>query len=155
MRPLIKAGIVASVLMAGCAGTKLSVQAPYRPDTASKLSYVITPKVAVSEEALGILRQRLDIQLNAEGLLGPNPTRQVEISIVNYYMRHGAARALVGVMAGADNMQSTVTIRDTQTQAVLGEFKVESNNATAMGTSRAMIEEHADKIANYLKSGGS
>jgi hypothetical protein len=69
-------------------------------------------------------------------------------------MRHGATRALVGVMAGADNMQSSVQVRDKKSQAVVGEFFVESKNPTAMGTSRGMIVEHANKIVQYLRSGG-
>jgi hypothetical protein len=56
-------------------------------------------------------------------------------------------------MAGADNMQSSVQVKDRKTQAVVGEFAVESKNPTAMGTSRGMIIEHADKIVEYLTSG--
>jgi hypothetical protein len=158
MKKLILQGLlVASLLLTGCAGTKMSVQAPYQPTQGAALAYVVNPKVEVSDEALGILRQRLDSQLRASGLLASSAgaSKQVEISIVNYYMRHGATRALVGVMAGADNMQSSVIVKDSTTQAVLGEFKVESSNPTAMGTSRGMIEDHADKIVAYLKSGGS
>lgn len=85
-----------------------------------------------------------------EGSAGAD--RKAEIVIVNYYMRHGATRALVGIMAGADNILSQVTVRDGG-GAVLGEFTVESKNPSAWGTSRGMIEEHADKIVGYLKAG--
>jgi hypothetical protein len=56
-------------------------------------------------------------------------------------------------MAGADNILSQVTVRDAASGSVLGEFVVESKNPSAWGTSRGLIEEHADKIVSYLKSG--
>jgi len=133
------------------------VQTAYQPTPGDKVTYAVVPKVQVSEEALSILRQELESQLQGSGLLAANSgeaRKNVEISITNYYMRHGATRALVGVMAGADNMQSSVQVRDKKSQAVVGEFFVESKNPTAMGTSRGMIVEHANKIVQYLKSGG-
>lgn len=148
--------ILASLLLGGCAGTSLRVQTAYQPDYGDKLTYVVVPKVEVSDEALSILRQELDSQLQSKGLLAASPTearKSVEISITNYYMRHGATRALVGIMAGADNMQSSVQVKDRKTLAVVGEFAVESKNPSAWGTSRGMIMEHADKIVEYLRSG--
>jgi hypothetical protein len=136
----------------------MRVQTAYLPTSGDKLTYAVVPKVPVSEEALSILRQELNSQLRGSGLLAANPEearKNVEISITNYYMRHGATRALVGVMAGADNMQSSVQVRDTKSQAVVGEFSIESTNPTALGTSRGMIVEHANKIVQYLRSGGS
>jgi hypothetical protein len=150
--------VLASLLLGGCAGTALRVQSAYQPASGDKLTYVVVPKVEVSDEALSILRQELDSQLQAKGLLAANPAearKSVEISITNYYMRHGATRALVGVMAGADNMQSSVQVKDRKTQTVVGEFAVESKNPSAWGTSRGMIMEHADKIVEYLRSGRS
>jgi len=156
-RLLVQGVVVASLLLGGCAGTALRVQTAYQPTPGDKVTYAVVPKVQVSEEALSILRQELESQLQGSGLLAANSgeaRKNVEISITNYYMRHGATRALVGVMAGADNMQSSVQVRDKKSQAVVGEFFVESKNPTAMGTSRGMIVEHANKIVQYLKSGG-
>ena len=39
-------------------------------------------------------------------------SRKVAIRINEYRMRHGASRALVGIMAGKDTIRSTVEIRD-------------------------------------------
>ncbi len=71
--------------------------------------------------------------------------------MINYYMRHGAARAMVEIMAGSDNIQSRVKIKDSSTGNVLSEFTVQSKNPTAWGTSKGLIEEHADKIVATLK----
>jgi hypothetical protein len=150
MKPVVALGtFVVCLLAAGCAGTSLNVQKAYAPGAGEKYSYTVNPKVEVPAEALDILKARLQSQLADR----TDPAgRKVEIAITNYYMRHGAARALVGIMAGADNMLSVVTVRDAA-GAVVGEFAVESKNPSAWGTSRGMIEEHADKIAAYLKSG--
>ena len=148
--------VLASLLLGGCAGTALRVQSAYQPASGDKLTYVVVPKVELSDEALSILRQELDSQLRGSGLLAANPAearKSVEISITNYYMRHGATRAMVGIMAGADNMQSSVQVKDRRTQAVVGEFAVESKNTTAWGTSRGLIVDHANKIVEYLRSG--
>jgi hypothetical protein len=135
--------------LAGCAGTSLSVQKPYSSSSSGqKIAYSVNPKVEVSAEALEILDARLKTQLDG----GAGADRKVDIVITNYYMRHGATRAMVGIMAGADNILSQVTVRDAS-GAVLAEFTVESKNPSAWGTSRGMIEEHADKIVSYVKTG--
>ncbi|HYS14747.1 MAG TPA: DUF4410 domain-containing protein [Burkholderiaceae bacterium] len=154
MKPMTALVLVCCLAIAGCAGTSLNVQKSYGPTSGEKFSYAINPKVEVSAEALEIMETRLKSQLGdslqaSAGQSGKN----VEISITNYYMRHGATRAMVGIMAGADNILSQVTVRDAASGSVLGEFVVESKNPSAWGTSRGLIEEHADKIVSYLKSG--
>lgn len=147
--------VVTLLVVAGCAGTGMKVQTAYTPTPGASITYTVDPKVEMSTEAMGIFKQRLESQFGTSGLLaaGKPPARSVEIVITNYYMRHGATRALVGILAGADNMQSSITVRDTKTKAVIGQFAVESTNPTAMFTSRGMIEEHADKIVRYVSSG--
>lgn len=148
--------VVSCLFVAGCAGTSMRVQTEYRPVAGEKFRYDIVNTANVSEEALVIMRLRLNSELTNKGLLATGSQesgRKAEIIITNYYMRHGAARALVGVMAGADNITSTVKVKDEKTSAVLGEFVVESKNPTALGTSRGLIEGHADLIARYLQTG--
>jgi len=148
--------VVSCLLIAGCAGTSMRVQTEYRPVAGEKFRYEIVNMASMSEEALVIMRLRLDGELANKGLLATGSQesgRKAEVVINNYYMRHGAARSLVGVMAGADNITSTVKVKDGKTNAVLGEFVVESKNPTAFGTSRGLIEGHADLIARYLQTG--
>lgn len=147
--------VVTFLVLAGCAGTGMKVQTAYTPTPGASITYTVDPKVEISQEALGIFRQRLDSQFGTSGLLatGKPPARSVDIVITNYYMRHGATRALVGILAGADNMQSSIIVRDMKTKAVIGQFAVESTNPTAMFTSRGLIEDHADKIVRYVSSG--
>lgn len=156
MRTLITAILVAaSAFLAGCAGTSAIVQSEYRLAQGEKLKLQLSAPPTASEEGMAILRERLTTQLSSNALLaGASDTssRTVEVTVTNYYMRHGATRALVGIMAGADNVQSTVKVKDFSTGKILSEFNVESKNPSAWGTSRGMLEEHADKIVETLKS---
>lgn len=68
-----------ALLLVGCAGTATHVQAPYHPKPDIKLSYTVAPKVEISEEALDILRQQLDIQLKASKLLASNPENSARV----------------------------------------------------------------------------
>ena len=75
----------------------------------------------------------------------------IEITFNNYYVRPGAARALVGVMAGVDNITSTVVIKEKDNDKIVGEFRVISKNATAWSSARDLIEQHVDVIISNLK----
>jgi t-SNARE complex subunit (syntaxin) len=143
------------ILLAGCA-TTAQIQSQYRLAQGEKLKLQVTAPPAAAEEALQIFKERLTAQLLSNGLLAaPSDAsaRNLEVAVTNYTMRHGAARAMLGIMAGSDNMQSTVKIKDQTTGSVLSEFTVESTNSTAWGTSKGMIEDHADKIVETLKAG--
>lgn len=145
--------ITSCSLLAGCAGTSAIVQSEYRLAQHEKLSLQLKPSPEVSEQGMQILQQRLAGQLSGQNLLataGDGSSRVLEVSILHYYMRHGAARALAGIMAGTDKVQSRVQIKDRATGQVLSEFNVESKNPTAWGTSKGMLEQHADKIVETL-----
>jgi uncharacterized protein DUF4410 len=155
-RVSIAAIVLCCALFAGCAGTSLRVSEQYQPSAGQRFTYDIINKAPMSDEGLAIMRERLTSQLAASGLLATSAdgsARAVQIVIENYYMRHGATRAMVGVMAGSDNILSTIVVKDVKTGTALSKFEVQSKNPTAWGTSRGMIEDHADKIVNYLKSG--
>jgi hypothetical protein len=148
--------VACCVLAAGCAGTALRAGQAYQAPAGQKYKYEIVNKAQVPDEGMGIFQERLRSQLVGSGMLAGNDdpsARSVQITIGNYYMRHGATRALVGIMAGVDNMSSTIAVRDASAGKTLTSFDVESKNPTAWGTSRGMIEDHADKIVEFLKSG--
>lgn len=155
MKTLIAAIVMASsALLAGCAGTSASVKSEYRLAQGEKLKLQINSSPLVTPQGMTIFQERLTNQLSDSALLAsPDDTssKVIDITVTNYYMRHGATRALVGIMAGADNMQSTIQIKDPKAESVLSEFKVESKNPSAWGTSKGMIEEHADKIVETIK----
>jgi hypothetical protein len=109
-----------------------------------------------TEEGLQILRERLTSQLASAGLLATSTDdspKTIDVVVQHYYMRHGATRALVGIMAGADYVQSTVRVLDASTGKALSEFIVESKNPTGWGTSRGMLQDHADKVIETFRGG--
>jgi hypothetical protein len=143
--------LVAQSLLVGC-GTSAVVTSDYRLAQGEKVKLQLSTPPAASEEGVTIFRERLRAQLVGKGLLAdPNDAsgKTLEVTVNNYSMRHGAARAMVGIMAGSDNIQSTVKVKD-GTGKALSEFTVESKNSTAWGTSRGLIEEHADEIVATL-----
>ena len=157
MKSLVSVLLLAvASLVAGCAGTAASVKTEYRLAQGERLSLQVTAPPTITDEGLQILKAKLTAQLTEASLLADASAtsgRILDVTVTNYTMRHGAARALLGIMAGSDNIQSTVKVKDRVTGAVLSEFSVESKNPTAMGTSRGMIETHADTIVETLRGG--
>jgi hypothetical protein len=146
--------IITSSLLAGCAGTAATVQSEYRLTQGDKLKLQLTAPPDASEEGITILRERLTSQLSSNGLLATASdasARTIEVAVTNYYMRHGAVRVMFGIMAGADNIQSTIHVKDQVNDKVLSEFTVESTNPSAWSTSPGLIEDHADKIVETLR----
>ena len=148
--------MVTVIFMIGCYGTNLKINQKYMYASSDTFSYEIIEEAKVSEEGMAIFKIRLESNLNALKLISEEKgtsNKLIEITFNNYYMRHGAARSLVGVMAGVDNITSTVLIKDKDSGTIVGEFQVVSENPTAVMTARALIEDHADRIANYIKTG--
>ncbi|MCB1790666.1 MAG: hypothetical protein KDJ24_10250, partial [Gammaproteobacteria bacterium] len=60
-----------------------------------------------------------------------------------------------GIAAGVDKIVTNVEIIDNQTGQAVSKFVVSSTNPSAIWTAKGLIQQHADKIANYLKSGAT
>ena len=147
--------LVASIFLSGCS-TSMKIEEPYTPQKGSLLEYEILLENNISKQGLEIFRSRINQKLNERGRLANSPVEakeKVEIKITEYRMRHGATRAMLGIFAGTDSMKSTVIIKDKKSNKKISEFQVQSGNATAWGTSRGMIQDHADQIVTYLAVG--
>jgi hypothetical protein len=131
-------------------GTTLIVDQSFYSEGSTYFSYDIVNGSKVSEKGMSIFKNRIESQLKQKRLYKENSNIVIEITFDNYYMRPGAARALIGVMAGVDNITTTVVIKDNN--KIVGEFRVISKNATAWGSANSLIEQHADKIIAYLVS---
>lgn len=134
-------------------GTSLKSKKEFSPIAGEKFAYQITSKVTLPDNAMSIFRTRLDSQLAASGKsmsAGSKGVSQVSITITTYEMRHGAARALLGIFAGKDSMISIVDVKDPNTNEIKNSFEVESFNISALGTSKGMIEDQADQIISTL-----
>ena len=152
------------VLITGCSGsfigsgvlpgtgTELIVEQSFYYDGSEYFSYdIVDVSYQVSEEGKSIFKNRLESMLKQKSLYKENSNKVIEITFNNYYVRPGAARAMVGVMAGVDNITSTVVIKEKDNDKIVGEFRVISKNATALSSAGNLIEQHADKIIAYLE----
>lgn len=140
--------VCSALTLAGCAGTSLSVQRPFVPAVGERFEYELVPQVEMAADALVMLDTRLKAQLVDKGPASPGGmVRKVEITITRYL-----TRTPVGVEAPANDIVSQVTVRDAASGAVLGAFSVESKNPGTWRTTRVLLEEHADRIARYLRN---
>lgn len=141
------------ILVLSACGTSSQVTQRYSAAANDQFAYTIDNRGGMSAENLATLRSALDSQLRAAGLLAATAAsaeRRVTITINEYRMRHGAARALVGIMAGKDTIRSTVKVVASDGK-VLGSSEIDSGNATAWGTTGGMVEGHAEEIVNFLR----
>lgn len=142
--PVAVALLALVTLPTGCAGTSAAVQKPFAAVSGDRFAFALAPHVDVPADALALLDARLASQLATPGTA--SATKTAEIAIV----RFGGAKP-VGMERQANEMASTVTVRDAASGAVLGSFSVESKNPGSWRTSNMLIEEHADRIAATLK----
>jgi hypothetical protein len=141
-------------MIGGCSTTASVFRSEYRARPNEKLTLKLSTPMEFDETGALIFKYRLTTQLASSHLLSTSPsqgTKTLEINVNYYYMRSDGKRFFAGVFAGADNIQSTVKVKDPTTGKVLSEFNVESKNPTAWGTTRGMIEDHADKIVEVLR----
>ena len=142
--------------LTACIGTSSTVARPNAAAPGSRLWYSIDNTAGMTPQGLAVLRSRLDERFvpvrTTEGAPG---AVHVKITVTSYYMRPGAARALVGIMAGKDRVLSTVQVLDPSSGQELGRLNVESGNATAVGSAGGLLRGHADEIADFVLAGGA
>jgi hypothetical protein len=145
-------GVFGLLLTAGCVGTKVTVHDPFDEKTEKQMiAFSVATEDEVPQKALDIFTDRLGQRLNELKSYAVTGNEDIKMDIVftNYYMRHGAVRFLIGVLAGADSIVTKVRLADAKTGVVLSEYTVESTNPTATSTSARLIRQHADKVARY------
>lgn len=148
--------LVCASMLSGCIGTSSKVARANTATPGSTLWYTIDNPGGMTPEGLAVLRARLDERFVAvRAMEGAPDAVHVKVTVARYRMRHGAARALVGIMAGKDTVLSTVQIIDPVTREELGRLDVESGNATTVGSAGGLLGGHADEIADFVLAGGA
>ena len=156
MRYIRLFGTFLSLLAISACSTSMQIETSYTYIEGEKFKYEVTNKALVQAKDLDVFRTRLDKQLMATDQLAnsaKNDAVQVEITITSYKMRSDAARMLLGIFAGTDEMVSNIRVRNSADNTLKAEFEVVSRNATAWGTSDGMIKDNADQIVKYLTTG--
>lgn len=140
------------LLLVGC-GSTMKVSKQYQPDSNAVFNYKFeTGATVVPMPAMEILKNRLNTESGKRNILatGDQSASQVSIIFNEYKMRADGARIMAGIFAGTDAIRTLVIVNDTDNTETLGEFSVVSKNSTAWGTTKSLIEGHADKIIKYL-----
>jgi hypothetical protein len=145
------------LILSGCAG-KWSVIMPYHPAQNLKVSYSLSASqsIEVPDEVLEMMRTQLDRRLSARNLLGlqaDSGLNKAEILITGYRMRHGATRAMVGILAGCDGIESKVTVKESGTGETIGIASFESSECSAVIPAQKTINGHIEKMVDYLSGG--
>lgn len=144
--------LLLSLSLIGCS-TDMIVKQPYTYSSADNFSEQVIDHADVSKQGMSIFQAHLKQQMETLGLTRSDAStnKVVEITFTDYYMRHGAARTVLGPFSGSDQITTDVVIKD-MTGQVVGQFVVVSENST-LQSAHSLIEDHAEKIAQYLKTG--
>lgn len=142
-------GLVGCILaLSACAGTSSNVRSAYRPNSADTFVYTLDNPGGMTPEGREVFESRLRERLGGKLVTNDPKANRLEVRIDYYRMRDAAVRFLVGVMAGQDRVQSTVTIKAPDGQQ-LGVLTVDSKNPTAMFTANGLVRKHADEVADF------
>lgn len=149
-------------LIAGC-GSSTVIRKPIEQPSdvqLSNLKYNIGDVKSdikdVPEHFISAIKGHLKSELSKRNLFVENSDNiyRVDISVKEYRMRGGFTRAMFGMFAGKDGVNSTITIVDTNKNNVIGESDVSTFNLTAVGGMDDVARMHAEEIAKFLDGMG-
>jgi hypothetical protein len=148
-------GVIFSVALVGCATPKSNVTMEYVPTGQDKLSVIIKSDqgVSVPADQLALLEAQIRNGLEKAGLLAvPEESSQhiVTLQIHSFRMRDDSARLTVGVMAGCDNIEGTVTVKNRINSEDLGSSDISIKECAAWGVAGQVIAKYADGVLAYL-----
>ena len=132
-------------------GTELTTLEEFQPKGTEKFSYELKDWYKIPETERDVFENRLETMLIEKNIFGAGSNLVLEITFEEYFVRDASSRLLAGVLAGIDNITTSVIIKNKENGEVLGRFKAISKNATAWGSKNSLIEQHADKIVSFLQ----
>lgn len=97
------------------------------------------------------LKSYLKQVLNNNNLLKTESGNAININIMDYRMRSGFTRAMFGLLAGKDGIDSEVIVTD-ENGNVIGKSTVSSYNVMAVGDMQDIARMHAEEIAKFLSN---
>ncbi len=105
-----------------------------------------------SSSFMGSLSNNLQQYLSELSLYpNKNATQKVRVQITGYAIKGEASRAVMGTLAGADEVKSTIQVINIDTNEVIGESTVFTSSSMAYGE-KAMAWVHADDIVTFLST---
>ncbi|MCW7553008.1 hypothetical protein NX722_10215 [Endozoicomonas gorgoniicola] len=95
------------------------------------------------------IQSYLKQELKLNSLYSSERGNSISIEIVDYRMRSGFTRAMFGIFAGKDGVDSEVTVKDLNGN-IIGKSTVSSYNLMAIGDMQDIARMHAEEIAEFL-----
>ncbi|PAJ71623.1 hypothetical protein CJF42_25730 [Pseudoalteromonas sp. NBT06-2] len=95
------------------------------------------------------VKSYLKQELKSNALFNEKGENKINVSINDYRMRSGFSRAMFGVFAGKDGVDSEVVVTD-ENGVVIGKSTVSSFNVMAIGDMQDIARMHAEEIAKFL-----
>ena len=145
------------IIVTACAPVlKVAKEYQRSPDDLFSYSVKTDSSVEVPQETISVLEDRLTAELTKRNMFASSDSdknRRIEITINKYNMRSDGARFWGGIFAGTDIIDTLVLVKSHDGGETLAEFTLVSKNESAWGSSKGMIEEHADLIVKYLTGG--
>ncbi len=147
--------ITVSILLTACASTtKVVSPVPGAKTETEPVSYadidIVNQQTDAPRHFIDAVESYLAKELTDRSLFDIGGERKIKVTVVDYRMRSGFARAMFGVFAGKDGIDSEVTVTDGETGEVIGESTVSSFNVTAFGEMDDIARMHAEEIARFL-----
>ena len=144
-----------AISLVGCASTKSTVAIEYEPTTKQKLALSIEKgtAVAIPEDQYALLESQIKSGLTHQNLLSPDgeiSRHSATVKIHSFYLRDDLARVAVGIMAGCDNIVSTVTVTDKLTNKTIGSSHISIEECAAWGVASQVITKYTEGVVAFL-----
>lgn len=154
MNKLVVVSILA-IAFSGCASTKSTVSKNYISHNDKKISLTIIKdsEIAIPADQYQLLESQIRDGLTQNGLLSTNEDiaqHSAIVTIHSFRMRPDAARLAVGILAGCDNIKSTVAVTDISTREEIGSSQISINECAAWGTASQVIKKYTDGVVANL-----
>jgi hypothetical protein len=131
-------------------------------DTAGVRSVYVEPPEdhsgkQIESDVLGSLHDELTSALgkSQKVVAKPEASVLVHIEVVDFHMRNGASRWMLGAMSGKDYITSKVSLIDAVSNATLSSVEVKTSTANQYRGENSIARLHADEIAKALAKEGS
>jgi hypothetical protein len=147
--------VLAIAVYSGYAGPAVGGETAGTP-VAGRSVYVEAPEdhsgKSLDSDVLGSLHDELASELGQSQKVVAKPEAQmlVHIEVVDFHMRAGASRWMLGAMSGKDFITSRVTLIDAGNKATLSSVEVKTSTANQWRGESSIARLHAQEIAKEL-----
>jgi len=149
--------IFVAVSLYGCASVDSQVSKSFVPRNGNKLSLTIKNDsgVSIPVDQYQLLETQIREGLSQNGLLAAHEKNSQYAVIVNLHtfkLRSDASRLTVGILAGCDNINSTVIVNDKITNEEIGNSQISIKECGAWGVASQVIKKYTDGVVTYLSN---